>query len=1493
MADAIVIKVTLEPTDIAAAGKEIARKLQSALDSSISNVTATGKRVGDALGAGVEAAAKKTEDALRVIRERGIQSRLNQEAQAEAKIRTIREKAIADAERDARRIAEAQEKAFRRSQGQDGALAFLKRYSSTIREAGESIQQAGFALLGFTAGIIRLGKGAVDSAIQIDKQVNVLKALTGSADAAEKRFAALVSTAAKTPGLTTNLAATLNAQLRVAGASVQAIDRLLPVVGRLNAIQPLEDPNRFTQNLVQLITQNFERADLKELVGQSPLAGQLLASVFNVDSPTNSKAIRESAKKLGITTVDALARALADAAARNPALQNVTESLGTRFEKLKDRVAVALRPLGLAIVNALAPIVEKAIPIIERLSKTFDDLPASTKQTILIIGGLTAAIGPLVIALGGLIQTFGALGNIVTVIAGAFGSTGAGAASAGIAGALSGLLPIIAAVAAAVAALAAAWATNFGDIRGITADFVKEAKAQFQDLRQFWAEIAPDLKAIATPALSALADAFKFYSQIYGTIWRETWEFFKITIREALDVIRPAITATLSLLRGDFDTFGKDAARIWKEAWDFIVLLPARAFSSILKIVEDGLTSLLTTSGFARAIGLEIGDSLGKGIIDGITETASGRSTSIAIRALLEAVRGNNAQRNAAAQAQREASANRGLDGEEITTAQLAQNKASIFAPNAPKPSGLLDSDKGAESKARQLRQAQLQQQKQFFDDQQRLAKDANDRQIRLLEEQFSDIKNITSENYTEIAQQTRGFYEETLRLKQANVQLQIEQVDREIQADQNALKAIKGTTPEKIRLITEINKLTTDRILLMRELTDAEQENSRKFLKSLEEQRDKLLEITKGLALDPEKVGGPTIKETVPDIVQRARATNEAARKAQSDFRLEDLKLQQEELQIQNAVTAGVLTEAQGKEATLAIQRQYRDILIEQIEIQKRSGELTDEQQQQLSNQIEQLRSLGAELSPAQAFFKGLRSESQTTAEAFEQLGVKFKDSILSPINSGIDKLTAKFGIWKDVIGDILKLLARQVVNKLFGGGGSGVGFAGGGGGGGFSLGGLLGAGGSGGGSGFGQFATGGFSGGNPVQSILGGQSNNGGGGILQSILGGGGQGQGGGLLSKIPFLGRLFGGGAAGNPGGVPIFTQGAGGQIGTAGSGSLGGIGSSLAGFGATGLLAGGGLLGSLAGGNSQFGRLLGGVGGSLLGGVAGASGLFGSGIAGALPALFSNPITAIIGGALVGGALLFRFFADREFNKFRKEVQKEYQLNVDNKQGGRELYQAEKALGEQLFGKGKFGKKIVDTIRTRQGKEILANYAEASGQENNRLVAEIARLRSITDPNAAINQFPRFATGGFVDFPDTGQDSVFAMLRGREFVNRPEIVQQQGRPAFEALNAGRATIVPSEPVQSFAIGGFVQPSSGSGSGGWFGKAIAAIAQMQQMLLDTHVGLMESFASLEAVPEGHIVRRALKADPDIAGEATLTSMKRRTVAGDGILQETRKGR
>src|SRR5262249_12598645 len=141
--------------------------------------------------------------------------------------------------------------------------------------------------------------------------------------------------------------------------------------------------------------------------------------------------------------------------------------------------------------------------------------------------------------------------------------------------------------------------------------------------------------------------------------------------------------------------------------------------------------------------------------------------------------------------------------------------------------------------------------------------------------------------------------------------------------------------------------------------------------------------------------------------------------------------------------------------------------------------------------------------------------------------------------------------------------------------------------------------------------------------------------------------------------------------------------------------------LASLGTTGLLAGGGLLGGLVGGRSQIGQLLGGVGGSLLGGFAGAS-IFGPGL---LSAFFSNPITAIIGGGLLLGAFLSRFFGKGDFKRFRDLVSKEYQLKVRDNKLGQELFQQEKSLGEQIFGKKQFAQhflaRMTDTIHDKRG------------------------------------------------------------------------------------------------------------------------------------------------------------------------------------------------
>jgi hypothetical protein len=465
MAAPIIIQLQLDAGDITQATGKIRSGIKSALDAATPDAKEIGRKIGNALADGMAEGLKKAaalRNQLSQVVGAGQKSTESQERAHQQRLAEIREqgtqqqaaiqaRAAAQAERDAQRFAEAQERILRRAAPPDSAIAFFRRYSSTIREAGESIQQAGYGLLGLTAGILNVGKSAVQSAVSIDRQVNVLKALTGSAEEAEKRFAALVKLSAQTPGLTADLAATLDAQLRVANVGASTIDKLLPAIGRLNAVSPLGDPQKFAQNLVQLITQGFERTDLKELVGQSPLAGEIIKSIFNVDSAINGKAIRESAQRLGITTTDAFFTAFAEAARSNPKLANITESLGTQIEKLRDRVLVALRPLGLAIVNALTPLVESAVPIIERLSAAFSALPQSAQHALIVLAALAAAVGPLVIALGGLIQTFGALGNLFTVLSAVFAS---GGAAAGIAATVGGIAAAVPPVAIALGALA-------------------------------------------------------------------------------------------------------------------------------------------------------------------------------------------------------------------------------------------------------------------------------------------------------------------------------------------------------------------------------------------------------------------------------------------------------------------------------------------------------------------------------------------------------------------------------------------------------------------------------------------------------------------------------------------------------------------------------------------------------------------------------------------------------------------------------------------------------------------------------------------------------------------------------------------------------------------------------------------------------------------------------------------------------------------------------
>lgn len=451
----------------------------------------------------------------------------------------------------------------------------LNKIGGTLNRVGSGLRSFGTSLtVGLTAPLTALGLIAVKSARDIDDQANTLKAFTGSAEAAEKRLSQLINTAQRTPGLTTSLGLLLDSQLRVAEVTVETIDKILPAMGKLNAVSRLQDPQRFAQNMVQLVTQNFERIDLKELVGQSPLAGQIIKELFNVDSPINAEAIRESAKKMGLTTTDAFFAAFAEAAGRNQALATITESISSRFGKAVDRVMIALRPLGLAIVNAITPAINALVPFIEKLGKAFADLPQPAQQAILILGGLAALLGPALVVIGGIVTSLGGLMTALAAIGGVIGTIGFPALLA----ILAGLVVQITALATAATVLFKAWQTNFLGLRDIVARAANAVLKAFREIRGVVNEatqrILPTLQSITNKVVTAITRIWETYGKRVLEVVGGAFRFISDVTQTFLRQFGNFIDLILKLIDSD-----------WQGAW--------RAFSRIVITAVDSIQRLL------------------------------------------------------------------------------------------------------------------------------------------------------------------------------------------------------------------------------------------------------------------------------------------------------------------------------------------------------------------------------------------------------------------------------------------------------------------------------------------------------------------------------------------------------------------------------------------------------------------------------------------------------------------------------------------------------------------------------------------------------------------------------------------------------------------------------------------------------------------------------------------------------------------------------------
>lgn len=155
-----------------------------------------------------------------------------------------------------------------------------------------------------------------------------------------------------------------------------------------------------------------------ERLGPGAASSQVALDTFGASGLIMRDAILSGALSIGDLTA-----AIAGSSETINKADAETEDFAEKFGTLKNQASAALAPIGIQLVKALEdlmPLLTAGIGFLADMATWFSNLPAPVQTTVLVIGGLVAAIGPALIVFGQLVSAVIAVGPAVTALIAGF-----------------------------------------------------------------------------------------------------------------------------------------------------------------------------------------------------------------------------------------------------------------------------------------------------------------------------------------------------------------------------------------------------------------------------------------------------------------------------------------------------------------------------------------------------------------------------------------------------------------------------------------------------------------------------------------------------------------------------------------------------------------------------------------------------------------------------------------------------------------------------------------------------------------------------------------------------------------------------------------------------------------------------------------------------------------------------------------------------------------
>lgn len=293
----------------------------------------------------------------------------------------------------------------------------------------------------------------------------------------------------------------------------------------------------------------------------------------------------------------------------------MSQGFAGAWDRLKSAAESLAETLGARVLNVVTMLLDKVAGFMNVISM----LPEPVQNGIIAFIGLTAAAGPLLIAVGSMASGLAALGPILAALTGPIGLVVAG-----------------------VAALAAAFATNFGGIRDAVMPLIHEAAPQFvaawenvkdwmvtawsgfsdevaswfEPVVAWFKENLPDIQRTVETVLTTIQEFWKAHGEDITATAKFVWDLIKSLVGTVMQAIGNIIKVVMKVIQGD-----------WKGAWEVIRRYFADLWTGILSVLQKAVVAI---SGLMVTLWNMIKDAagrifhaavdIGKNIVEGIKQ---------------------------------------------------------------------------------------------------------------------------------------------------------------------------------------------------------------------------------------------------------------------------------------------------------------------------------------------------------------------------------------------------------------------------------------------------------------------------------------------------------------------------------------------------------------------------------------------------------------------------------------------------------------------------------------------------------------------------------------------------------------------------------------------------------------------------------------------------------------------------------------------------------